>query len=42
VALLLTGNGLKDVKRAQESVVGGIRVPPDLAAIRRALDIDEK
>lgn len=37
VALLLTGNGLKDVKRAQESVAGGVRVPPDLDAIRRAL-----
>lgn len=37
VALLLTGNGLKDVKSAQQSVGGGVRVPPDLAAIRRAL-----
>jgi threonine synthase len=35
--LLLTGNGLKDVKRAQQSVGGGVCVPPDLAAIRRAL-----
>lgn len=37
VALLLTGNGLKDVKRAQQSVGEGLRVPPDLTAIRRAL-----
>jgi threonine synthase len=35
--LLLTGNGLKDVKRAQQSVDGGVRVRPDLAVIRRAL-----
>ncbi len=42
VALLLTGNGLKDVKRAQESVAGGVRVAPDLAAIHRALRIDGK
>jgi threonine synthase len=37
VVLLITGNGLKDVKRAQESVAGGLRVPPDVAAIRRIL-----
>ena len=36
-ALLLTGNGLKDVKRAQQSVGEGLRVPPHLADIRRAL-----
>jgi threonine synthase len=34
---LLTGNGLKDIKRAQQSVGEGLRVPPDLTAIRRAL-----
>lgn len=39
VALLLTGNGLKDVKRAQQSVSGGIRVQPSLEAIRRALNL---
>jgi threonine synthase len=39
VTLLLTGNGLKDVKRAQQSVGGGVRVPPDLTAIRRALGL---
>lgn len=38
-ALLLTGNGLKDVKRAQQSVGEGLRVPPDLTAIRRALGL---
>lgn len=39
VALLVTGNGLKDIRRAQESVSGGLRVPPDLEAIRRALQL---
>jgi hypothetical protein len=34
---MLTGNGLKDIKRAQQSVSGGLRVPPDLAAIRQML-----
>lgn len=37
VALLVTGNGLKDVKRAQQAVGGGLRVPPDMEIIRRAL-----
>jgi len=37
VLLLLTGNGLKDVKRAQQSVQGGIRVSPELDAIRAHL-----
>lgn len=37
VALLITGSGLKDIKRAQESVAGGLRVPPDVNAIREAL-----
>ncbi len=41
VALISTGNGLKDVKRAQESVAGGLRVPPDIAAVRRALHLTE-
>lgn len=36
--LLLTGNGLKDVKRAQQAVKGGLRVPPDVDAVRRALE----
>ncbi len=39
VALVSTGSGLKDVKRAQESVAGGLRVPPDLPTIRRALNL---
>ncbi len=37
VCLLSTGNGLKDIARARESVGGGIPVAPDLAAVRRAL-----
>jgi threonine synthase len=37
VALISTGSGLKDVRRAQESVAGGLRVPPDAETIRRAL-----
>lgn len=40
-AFVSTGSGLKDVKRAQESVVGGLRVPPDAATIRRALHLAE-
>lgn len=40
VCLLLTGHGLKDIKRAQEAVSGGLRVPPDQAAIRRALGMN--
>ena len=42
VALLSTGSGLKDVKRAQESVAGGLRVPPDAQTIRRALHLEAK
>ncbi|RMG87345.1 MAG: threonine synthase [Chloroflexi bacterium] len=37
VTLLITGNGLKDVKRAREGVGSGIYVPPDLDSIRREL-----
>lgn len=37
VALLITGNGLKDIKRAQTSVASGIFVAPNLDAIRDAL-----
>lgn len=37
VCLLMTGNGLKDVRRAQESVAQGIRVQPNLDAVRSAL-----
>ena len=39
VLLLVTGSGLKDVRRAQQSVSGGLRVPPDADAVRRALGI---
>ena len=42
VLLLSTGNGLKDVRRAQQSVAGGIRVPPHLQAVRDALEKIEK
>lgn len=37
VLLLLTGNGLKDVKRAQQSVAQGLRVQPTIESIRQAL-----
>ncbi len=37
VLLLLTGNGLKDVRRAQQTVRGGVRVSPTLQAIRDTL-----
>ena len=37
VCLLSTGNGLKDIARARESVGGGIPVAPDIAAVRQAL-----
>ncbi len=41
VAFISTGSGLKDVRRAQEAVAGGLRVPPDISAIRRALHLAE-
>jgi threonine synthase len=37
VVLIITGSGLKDVKRAQQAVGAGIRVPPDLTAIQHAI-----
>ncbi|MDQ7035257.1 MAG: threonine synthase [Anaerolineae bacterium] len=37
VIFISTGNGLKDVRRAQESVSGGLRVQPTLGAVRTAL-----
>jgi threonine synthase len=37
VVFISTGNGLKDVRRAQQSVSGGIRVQPTLEAVRAAL-----
>jgi threonine synthase len=38
VVLIATGNGLKDVRRAQESVSGGLRVPPNIEVIRQMLN----
>ncbi|MBK8026372.1 MAG: threonine synthase [Chloroflexi bacterium] len=37
VLLLSTGTGLKDVRRAQQAVSGGLRVPADLDSIWQAL-----
>ena len=37
VCIVSTGNGLKDIARARESVTGGIAVAPDLDAVRIAL-----
>ena len=39
VVFISTGNGLKDVKRAQESVSGGLKVKPSLEAVREALKL---
>lgn len=39
VVFLSTGNGLKDVRRAQQSVSGGFRVQPNLESIRKALNL---
>jgi threonine synthase len=39
VVLLMTGNGLKDVKRAQQSVAQGLRVQPTIESVRQALHI---
>ncbi len=39
VLLLVTGSGLKDVRRAQQSVQGGLRVPPNADAVRWALGL---
>jgi threonine synthase len=39
VVFLATGNGLKDVPRAQSSVSGGVRVAPNMAAVRQALGV---
>ncbi len=41
VLLLMTGNGLKDIKRAQQSVAQGLRVQPTIESIRQALGIGE-
>jgi threonine synthase len=37
VLLMLTGNGLKDVRRAQQSVAQGLRVKPTIESIQQAL-----
>jgi threonine synthase len=37
VAILVTGNGLKDIRSAMQSVGEAIRVTPDVAAVRAAL-----
>ncbi len=37
LCLLITGNGLKDVPRAQQSVAQGIQVAPNLDAVRSVL-----
>ncbi len=39
VLLLMTGNGLKDIKNAQQSVAQGLRVQPTIESIRQALGI---
>lgn len=39
VALMLTGNGLKDVRRAQESVAQGLRVQPTIESVQKALHL---
>ncbi|MEZ4666731.1 MAG: threonine synthase [Anaerolineae bacterium] len=41
VLLLMTGNGLKDVKRAQQSVARGLRVQPTVESVRQALGLNE-
>ncbi|MEO8606664.1 MAG: threonine synthase [Chloroflexota bacterium] len=40
VALLITGNGLKDIKRAQQSVAQGLRVQPTIDSVRQALHLE--
>ncbi len=42
VVIVSTGNGLKDITRAQESVRSGLCVQPDLDAIRRALNLEKQ
>ncbi len=39
IVFINTGNGLKDIPHAQQSVSGGIRVAPTLDAIRQALGL---
>jgi threonine synthase len=42
VVFISTGNGLKDVRRAQQSVSGGLRVQPTSDAVRQALKLTGK
>jgi threonine synthase len=37
IVLLMTGNGLKDIRRAQQSVGEGLRVKPNIDSVRQAL-----
>jgi threonine synthase len=37
VVFVMTGSGLKDIRRAQQSVRGGLRVQPTLDAVRQTL-----
>ncbi|MEL6152057.1 MAG: threonine synthase [Chloroflexota bacterium] len=39
VVFVSTGNGLKDVRRAQQSVSGGLRVEPTIESVRKALNL---
>lgn len=39
VVFVVTGSGLKDIRRAQQSVRGGLHVKPDLTSIRLALQL---
>lgn len=39
VVFISTGNGLKDVRRAQESVSGGLRVQSTIDSVRKALGL---
>ncbi|GAB4526503.1 MAG: threonine synthase [Anaerolineae bacterium] len=40
VVIVSTGNGLKDVLRAQQAISSGTRVAPTLAAVKNALQLD--
>ncbi len=42
VLLVMTGNGLKDIKRAQQSVSQGLRVQPTIQSIRQALGMGQE
>ena len=40
VALVITGNGLKDIKHAQQSVAQALRVQPSIDSVRQALQLE--